>query len=389
MKIIILYSPGAFQAYGHSYDYSKGLSEAFHELGYQVHLFGESGPLQFPAFVNTLQIPNTSKGLSKKTISQKINWGLSRIGSSKRILKEFVNYYKTFDYEPLIIFETFEYYSLSRVINNFTGNYFCVYHDTNFNFKQTSLLAGIYKYFARIPSRRIVSNSRKIFVHGNNMKSNFIKQIGTQYHGKIESIPYGAPMPMRGNDDEKQKARSDLGLNKELNYLLSFGTLRSDKVYKPIIEALKNTKSWYWIIAGPEGDYSYSDIMSLARIYDVEKKIRTFPEFIINSEQSPYFMASDLVINLYKPFIRHESGTAQLARTFVKPIIVSGPPDLTDYVTRENIGWVAKEPLNIENILKEYEGQTKDQKEQMLTNIYELAIQNSWNTVAQKILSYQ
>lgn len=388
MKEVILYSPGAFQPYGHSFDYSKGLAEAFHDLGYTVYIFGFDGSLRFPETIHEERRSKKNTSKAKKTFVQKVKWGISKLFNSGGILQEFTSFYSTFETKPLVVFETFEYFSLSRVIPAFSNNYFCVFHDTNFNFVQTSLIAGLYKYLARFPSRKIVKHSIRSFVHGAQMRSNFITQMGRKYEGKIEAIPYGAPMPQKITDEVRLASKKEMGLQVDKKYLLSFGTLRSDKEYEPILVALSNTENWFWIVAGPEGDYSYENIRELAQQYDVEEKLITHPRFIKNTEQKLFFTAADLVINLYKPFIRHESGTAQLARTYNMPVVAGGPPDLTDYVADRKIGWVTNTTQNVTEILTLFENIDAQEKTSLYGNIRTLAESNSWPRVVDRILSY-
>ncbi|MEM8509771.1 MAG: glycosyltransferase [Bacteroidota bacterium] len=388
MKEVILYSPGAFQPYGHSFDYSKGLAEAFYDLGYVVYVFGFDGPLTFPETIKEERRSKKNTATAKKTFTQKVKWGVSRLFSSGGILQEFTSFYSTFKTKPLVIFETFEYFSLSRVVPAFSSNYFCVFHDTNFNFVQTSFIAGLYKYLAKIPSRRIVKHSITSFVHGSQMRTNFIVQMGKKYEDKIKAIPYGAPLPEEINEEVRLASKKEMGLKTDKHYLLSFGTLRSDKEYEPILEALGNTQDWFWMVAGPEGDYSYARIKDLAKQYNVEEKLITYPRFIKNTEQKLFFTAADLVINLYKPFIRHESGTAQLARTYNMPVVAGGPPDLTNYVAERNIGWVTDSKQNVTEILTLFQKIDAHEKAIIYSNIKTLAESNSWPRVVDYILGY-
>ncbi|WP_375324219.1 hypothetical protein [Flagellimonas sp. GZD32] len=387
MEKILIFSQGAYQKYGHSFDYCKGLSTAFDKMGFEVHIFGVDGPLKFPDNVVEVKINLDSNLQKKQTVLQKINWGFSRIKNYQNVLNSFSNYYDSFHEKPMVLFETFEYFSLANNIKKYKGNCLCIFHDTNFNFKQTSLIAGIYKYLARYPSKVIVKNANCSFVHGNQMKLNFINQIGEKHAHKIENIPYGAPVPIQISETERKNALLKLNLDTTKHYMLSFGTLRSDKEFQPIIEALLKNDNWEWIIAGPEGDISYKYILDLATKQNVSSKIKTFQRFILNEEQRDFFAVADVVVNLYKPFIRHESGTAQLARTYIKPVIVSGPPDLTEYVTLEKIGWVSTEHLSVSKILRDFEDQSVSEKNEIKENIKELALKNAWPTVTQKILN--
>jgi len=387
MKKILIFSQGAYQKYGHSFDYCKGLSNAFDNMGFEVHVFGVEGPLKFPENVVEVRINQVSNLQKKQTVLQKINWGVSRIKNYQNVLNSFSDYYDSFDEKPIVLFEIFEYFSLAYNIKKYKGNCLCIFHDTNFNFKQTSLIAGLYKFLSRYPSRVIVKNTICSFVHGNQMKLNFIDQIGEKYSSKIENIPYGAPVPIQTTESEKQSALQRLNLDSTKYRMLSFGTLRSDKEFQPIIDALLKNPNWEWIIAGPEGDISYKSILDLAKKHNVSSKVKTFQRFILNEEQRDFFAVADLVVNLYKPFIRHESGTAQLARTYNRPVVVSGPPDLTEYVTKEKIGWVSNKNLSVSQILKDYENLSPEEKNEIRKNIGELALKNAWPTVAQKLLN--
>jgi glycosyltransferase involved in cell wall biosynthesis len=77
-----------------------------------------------------------------------------------------------------------------------------------------------------------------------------------------------------------------------------------------------------------------------------------------------------------------------LARAYNKPVVVSGPPDLTDYVVEKNIGWVVDEKQTVTEVLKKYVELPENDMNLIHSNINELAINNSWITVAKKILSF-
>lgn len=388
MSDLLIFSPGAYQSYGHSFDYSKGLAEAFIKLGYNVFVFGVDGPLRFSEDIHEIRIKNSNDLKKKQTLLQKIRWGFSRILTSSKTASEFSAYYNSLDNKPLVIFETFEYFGLGRYIKHFSGNCYSIFHDTNFNFRQTSLIAGIYKLLARRPARKIVRHSIMSYVHGNQMKNNLIEQLGPSCKNNVKEIPYGAPPSINLTIEDSKLAKKELDLEQDKLHLLSFGTLRSDKEFLPIIKAIASSERWNWLIAGPEGDYSYKKIHEMVKEYNIEDRVITIERFIKNDEQKLFFAAADAAVNLYKPFIRHESGTAQLARTYVKPVIVSGPPDLTEYVTKKNIGWVLNKNLDCSHILKLYEGLSTKEKQEILQNIKKLANANSWDTVAGRILKY-
>lgn len=388
MKSVLIFSQGAFQDYGHSYDYCKGLATALVDLDYTVEVFGSDGPLSFPSSINEIRAKKDSVIKKKQTLIQKLRWGVSRINSHSKILNSFTNYYLEKDEKPMVIFETFEYFSLAKFTKHFSGNYFCIFHDTNFNFKQTSLIAGIYKRTALYPSKRIIKNSIKSFVHGEEMKANILKQLGKKFDAKIVNIPYGAPEPKIAGLKDITLYKKKLQVLEDKKILLSFGTLRSDKEFLPIVKALVKFPHWHWIIAGPEGDISYENVLQLVHEYGIQNQVHTFKRFIKNAEQEQFFAVSNLVINIYKSFIRHESGTAQLARSYVKPVVVGGPPDLIKYVEEIGIGWIVSISSDLENVLSTYEKLTDKELKKIHENIKHLAMKNAWPTVVKKILSY-
>ncbi len=114
-----------------------------------------------------------------------------------------------------------------------------------------------------------------------------------------------------------------------------------------------------------------------------------FPGFIGMEDHRKFFGAADAVINIYDESIRHESGTAQLARSFIRPIIAGGPPDLHRYVSETGAGWSVA-PLSVDR-LAEILGRAarfrEPERAAMERRIYTAAVERSWDSVAARVLT--
>lgn len=81
---------------------------------------------------------------------------------------------------------------------------------------------------------------------------------------------------------------------------------------------------------------------------------------------------------------RHESGTAQLARSFLRPVVVGGGPDLQDYVQTTAVGWAmdVKDLASVARGLQEVEQSGVLRSPRLQERIYACAVERSWPVVA-------
>ena len=381
IKQLLIYSPGAFRKVGHAYDYCDGLTKGFYKQGIKSTILGYSGPLRFASQVGVINSRSHEFKSDKTTFIGKLRWGVARFLSSLQLTKDLVNVTK--EMNCYVLLETFEYLSLGIYVGRLHSNYSLILHDTNFNRKQSSSLAGLYKSISKFSLIKIIEHSDFCFVHGKAMKENLLSQIGQRFDQKVQVIPYGAPDPIIPSIQDKIQSKLELRFPTKQNILLSFGTLRKDKKFEPVAEAISNCeKNWIWIIAGPEGDLSYSEIKKIIDKHNIKDQVRIINKFIGKEEQKKYFLAADIGINLYHDYIRHESGTAQLCRTFNLPIIVDGPPDLIQYVEDEGVGWIARSSEEIAKVLLDFTNSSENEwRTQQKSNIYKLGVRNSWTQV--------
>ena len=146
-----------------------------------------------------------------------------------------------------------------------------------------------------------------------------------------------------GERTDKFVAAQKLGLDPDVNYLLFFGFIRPYKGVDWLLEAMADErlmhKNCKVIIAGE----FYEDAQ---RYYDLEKQLQVSdkviwcPDFIPDSSVAPYFNVADLVVLPYKSAT--QSGVAQIAYHFEKPLLVTNIGGLPEIVPHGKVGLVVE-----------------------------------------------
>lgn len=393
MKKILIFSPYAFQNYGHGADYVSGLVEGFKKNKVIPSVLAFEGPQTLRCQCQYLSVPYSNlKRLNKGTRPyEHVLWGLRRVKREIRITNILKQLSIHRDYHHIIL-ESFDYFSILGAIKNkgVSNRYSCIFHDTNFNTNQTSRVAAIYKYLAKFPAIQIVKNSKVAFVHGKSMRSNLIRSLSLSpsLSDKIVTIPHGAREIQVDQLVDYENAKKKLELPEDKRVLLSFGTYRRDKNYDMLFSSFKEIEGWLLVIAGPEGDVSLSELRALVEKFGIGEKIKIINGFIPLAEHGTMFGAADIVITLYKDLVVHDSGTAQNARGFLRPVVVGGPADLTEYVVRNKIGWQMdyNDPGSLKRILDTYSAYSREDIEDLQDCIRRCAEERSWKNVTAKII---
>ena len=284
-----------------------------------------------------------------------------------------------------VLFETFEYITLSRHIGKVAAPYSLIIHDTNFNTQHRSPVAAAYKTFVRHLVRRVVIGACGSFVHGVGMRDNLAEVLNLEVPPEV--LPYGSeppPATLMG----RMSARALLNIETDGPLLLAFGTLRDDKNFSLVFQALKHAPNWKLLIAGPESSLTYKLLRRQAEDVDLSSRIIMRPGYIASDLHEAYFRAADAVTAIYDSRIRHESGTAQLARTYLTPVVAGGPPDLRQYIEKEGVGWFADkpDPSVLGEILQEIEVLDNESRAGLENRILQSATARSWPVVANQIL---
>ena len=84
---IVIYSPGALSAYGHSFDYTSGLAGGFRANGTNAAVFTLDGKLRMD---DSVEIHKSADRIvvNKKGLVNSILWGIKRIIIFRRLLRK-------------------------------------------------------------------------------------------------------------------------------------------------------------------------------------------------------------------------------------------------------------------------------------------------------------
>lgn len=141
-------------------------------------------------------------------------------------------------------------------------------------------------------------------------------------------------------------ARAKLGLAAGAPTLLFFGFVRRHKGLRTLIEAMPAVRSRLpdaqLVIAGEfwEDEQQYRDLIAQLGLGDC---VRTFSAYIPNDEIATYFSAADAVVMPYLEAT--QSGVAQIAISFEKPMIASNVGGMPDSV-RDGVNGLLVPPAN-------------------------------------------
>jgi glycosyltransferase involved in cell wall biosynthesis len=169
---------------------------------------------------------------------------------------------------------------------------------------------------------------------------------------------FGTPVP-------KSEARKILGIRSK-RVVLYFGYVRAYKGLLVLIEAMKRLQEHFG-----EGDEIL--LLAVGEFYDDEKKYRTrvtelhlgnavrfVPDYVPNDWVATYFGAADIVVLPY--LSATQSGIAQIAYNFDKPLIVTDVGGLSEIVVENTTGYIVPpdNPAEIARALIRYYTEGKE-----------------------------
>lgn len=160
----------------------------------------------------------------------------------------------------------------------------------------------------------------------------------------IESPSYKlVPHPVYeifGPKIDKSEARRKLGLEEGDHIALFFGYVRKYKGLHVLLDAVKEAESdsaLKLVVAGEfyEDEKPYREQIESLGIGD---RVKLFSDYIPNEEVATYFSAADVVV---LPYIdATQSGIAQIAYNFDKPVIATEAGGLSETVIHEKTGLI-------------------------------------------------
>jgi len=142
---------------------------------------------------------------------------------------------------------------------------------------------------------------------------------------KVHVIPHGHYLDFIGNPTSKSDARTQLGLEQDIKYLLFFGQIKTVKGLDLAVQALNDLpEDVHLIITGKPQKFDYGSIEDLIERLSLQGRVHEQIRFIRNDERDLYFRAADLLVLPYRQI--YQSGVLLMAMSYGLPIIASDLP---------------------------------------------------------------
>lgn len=184
----------------------------------------------------------------------------------------------------------------------------------------------------------------------------------------------------------KDEARMELRIEHSKRVLLFFGFVREYKGLKHLINAMPIIKKQYsdieLMIVGVFGD-DKEDYIELIRNNDVADIIYLKDDYTPDNEVEKYFAASDLVVLPYESAT--QSGIAQIAFGFEKPVVVTNVGGLPDIVEDGKTGYVVNPKSPDEIAMSIIDFYKNNRENELIDEVKKEAYRFEWDRIVEKM----
>ncbi|MCM1175362.1 MAG: glycosyltransferase [Blautia sp.] len=184
----------------------------------------------------------------------------------------------------------------------------------------------------------------------------------------------------------KEQARDELGIPYDKRILLFFGYVREYKGLKYLLQAMpairNELKDVTLLVAGSFGN-DRETYMQMIQKEGIADSIEIIDNYLPDNEVEKYFAACDLVVLPYESAT--QSGIAQIAFGFEKPVIATNVGGLPDVVEDGKTGYVVEpgDPAALAEAVLKYFNQ--DKGAEFTENVRRGAYQFSWDRMTEAI----
>ena len=227
-------------------------------------------------------------------------------------------------------------------------------------------------YFLRSNNRFLVM-SRSV---GEDI-STFVKDAIVDYHPHPVYDQFGDLL-------EKPSSIERLGLDSSKKYLLFFGFIRKYKGLNLILEAMPSVPENVELIVAGEFYDDESEYRKQVHQLGIENKVHFYSNFIPKDEVNLYFSACDMVVQPY--ITATQSGVAQIAYHFNKPLVVTNVGGLPEIVPHNKVGYVVDVDASaIADAVNDF--YLHDKEAYFIENVTEEKKKYLWSNMAKQIIN--
>jgi glycosyltransferase involved in cell wall biosynthesis len=391
MSKVAIFSPAAGGNVGHGFIYAYKICNYLKDKN-QIQLFTIDDPKKTKEF----QASGIGVTLSEKFKAGRINkkrfnklgilknlvYGIYRIYYNYRLIAEYYNKFRHYDIFHLFEFEYSALYIFSIFHINLLKRSIVGIHIADFKWITGRPLAvNIYKSLLHRPVSWMLRNCMHSTTHGEATRKLLMNDFSLAPE-RISSLQYGCEIKIP--EISKMDARKEIGLISEKRKIaLFFGVFRIDKGLFEVIRSIKNlNKDIVLLIAGSEGNISFSNVSDSIQKEGVENQIHTIFKYFEEDEIKYYYYASDFVLIPHKGEHLAFSGPLSLAVEYCRPVIASDVGEIGTFVRDNKIG-VTFRPDDWEDFIQTtFYNRLSDYDESLFLNVQK---KNSWDEMGKQI----
>ncbi|MDG1719555.1 MAG: glycosyltransferase [Flavobacteriales bacterium] len=188
-----------------------------------------------------------------------------------------------------------------------------------------------------------------------------------------------------GDIVDKNKAKQNLGLDKNGKYLLFFGFVRKYKGLDIMLDVMSDRRikdlGVRLIVAGEFYD-NKEEYISQIDVLGIKDSIILKSDFIPEEEVKDYFCASDMITQTYRTAT--QSGVTQIAYHFERPMLVTNVGGLAEIVPHNKVGYVCDISIkDIADCIVEFYSEEKE--EEFIKNTKEEKLRFTWSELVKGV----
>ncbi len=196
---------------------------------------------------------------------------------------------------------------------------------------------------------------------------------------KITTVPYGVYKNYNPEDITGKQARAALGLKDEFAFLF-FGNIRRYKGLDILLRAFSQIKGNTKLVIAGKNWHKFDEYEQLIDELRIRDRVALHLRYITASEIKYFFESADVVVLPYVDF-NAQSGVANMALSFGKPLIVTDVGGLSDLVLDKHF---VVRPNDMEGLIRSMKLSISSTKE-MSEGSMKLRKLNSWGNSAKMI----
>jgi len=193
-------------------------------------------------------------------------------------------------------------------------------------------------------SRWAYRRADRVVAHNRVSKQELIERIGID-EGRIAVIPHGNYLHVLRPLPSMAEVRRELGIDADAPVILFFGQIKEVKGLDLLLEAmpevLKKHPDAVLLIAGKPWKSDFTAFEVQMEKLGIRERCITHIRFIPDAELPNYYSAADLVALPYRRI--YQSGVVLMAMSYVRPVLVSDLPGMTEIVSDGDTGLVFRQ----------------------------------------------